>query len=267
MKVPFEDDEQSPYVQLHGLPVGSTLQIVRKFFAGLVPERILVLLGNRRDIWELDASDVRVLVKFNSVSASRLAVERSGETILSKHLNIDGGPIRRQRIAAEELPDEFSIGVTQVSKELSSCLSKLSIDATPGIPFDECLFRVESKLDPIIRGILWSSTAKECRVAVDSKIQRCKIFMEKDDGADDDTTVNEQDFLSFAGYRNHAKHHNRLLRIYEDLIGSIPIDGSADATQSSDPLVRLTAHACSVLEDEMDRIDMVLHQYRVSRFR
>jgi len=277
IEVPFED-EQSSYVRLHGLPVGSNFELVRKFFTGLVPERILLLLSNRREMWESDASyddlpsynlrgaiytndEVRVVVKFDSVSAARLAVERSGETILSKHL-----VKHNRRGIIRDLPDEFSIGVTHVSKELSSHLSRLSIDAVPGVPFDACLRNVESELDPIVRGTLWSSARRACSIRVDNEIKRCNIFMDKDDNLDD-CTSNEMDFLSFAGYQKNAKHHNRLLRIYEDLIGSITINGPDDATISSDPLVRLTAQACSVLEDEMDRIDIVLHQYRTSRFR
>jgi len=278
--IPSEKD-QSMYVQLHGLPFGSTFEIVRKFFTGLVPERIMLLQSNETYIWGLDVSydtlpsynlqdvvytnnDVRVLVKFNSVSAARLAVDRSGETIFSKHLTTSVGSRQNYHGILGDLPDEFLIGVTHISKQMSSCLSKLSIDAIPGVPFHDCLFKVESKLNPMVRGILWSSTRRACHVSVDVEIKRCRILMEED-VREEGNTSNETNLLSFAGYQKHAKHHNRLLQIQEDLMGYFPIYNSEEATISMDPIVRLTAHACTVLEDEMDRIDIILYQYRALR--
>ena len=287
-------DTQSSYVQLHGLPIGSTFDIIRKFFTGLLPERILLLLSNRTDISALDSSsyytlpsynlqdfvytnkDMRVLVKFDSISAAGLAVDRSGETIFSKHISTlkhfyreDGEKLESRGVSAP--PDSFSIGVTKISKDLAFSLSRLSVDALPGVPLHDCLFKVESKLDPLVREILWTSAhQQECHVAVDSEIKSAKLFqlLPSTLAGYEEESINGTNLLTFSGYQKYANHHNRLLRMQEDLMASMPNNNSDDDedTISMDPIVRLTAHACMVLGDEMDRIDILLYQCRAIKF-
>lgn len=283
-------DNQSPYVLLHGLPIGSTFETVRKFFTGLIPERILVVLTNRAYVSKLDSSsyddlrslglddlvysnrDVRVLVKFDSVAAAGLAADRSGETVSSKHIscytfkdsNREEGE-KTQRGDADHLQDSFSIGVTNVSKEMAFSLSKLSFDAFPGVPFHDCLSDVESKLHPKVREILWTSAEKACQVSVDGQIKNANILIQavgKGDSGTDTTKL-----FAFAEYKKHSIHYNHLLRMHEDLMSSILSEQSdSEACNSMDPLQRLTAHACMVIDHEMDRIDSLLYQYRASRF-
>jgi hypothetical protein len=282
-------DIQSAYVQLHGLPIGSTFETIRKFFTGLVPERILVVLSNRTHISALDSSsyddlssynlqdfiytnrDVRILIKFDSVSAAGLAADRSGETVSSKHVSSctfkywdrqDGE--KGHRGVADHMQDGFSIGVTKLSKEMAFSLSKLSFDALPGVPFHDCLSGVESKLNPKVRVILWTNTARACQVTVDSEITNANIIIQA--GIREDNRTDEMNLLSFAEYKKHSMHYNRLLRIQEDLMASIrreKTDGEASA--SMDPIIRLTAHACMVIDHEMDRIDSLLYQHRASK--
>jgi len=71
--------------------------------------------------------------------------------------------------------------------------------------------------------------------------------------------------LTFSGYQKYANHYNRLLTMYEDLLMTMPPNNSDEATSSLDPILRLTAQACSVLDDEMDRIDNFLYQVRTTR--
>jgi hypothetical protein len=72
--------------------------------------------------------------------------------------------------------------------------------------------------------------------------------------------------LSFAEYKKHSMHYNRLLRIQEDLMASIRREKSdGEASASMDPIIRLTAHACMVIDHEMDRIDSLLYQHRASK--
>jgi hypothetical protein len=114
-------DARSMVVRLHGLPVGCTMDHVKKFFTGLQPERIVMLLMNRARISVLDASNnqassatkqryasnFRVFAKFGSGPAAALASERSGETITTLNGKI------------------FAIGVTQVRKDMATALSPL----------------------------------------------------------------------------------------------------------------------------------------------
>ena len=274
-------DTQSAYVQLHGLPVGSTFETIRKFFTGLVPERILLLLSNRVDISALDASsyytlpsynlqdfvytnkDLRVLVKFDSISAAGLAVDRSGETIFSKL--ISALKLQASRVVIDP-PDAFSIGITKISKVMACSLSRLSVDALPGVPLHDCLFKVQSKLNPLVREILWTSAQQECHVPVDSEIKSANLLIQQA-GHEDENTNDMTNLLTFSDYQKHANHHNRLLRIQEDLVTSTPNNNPDDeAIISMDPIVRLTNHACMVLDDEMDRIDSLLYQCRATRF-
>jgi len=274
-------DIQSAYIQLHGLPIGSTFETVRKFFTGLIPERILVVLSNRTHISAIDASsyddlsshdlqdfvytnmDVRILVKFDSISAAGLAADRSGETVSSKHVSRDGEKDHK-RVADHIMQDGFSIGVTKVWKEMAFSLSKLSFDALPGVPFHDCLSDVESKLNPMVRGILWTSAAKACQVTVDSEIKNANILIQA--AVREDNSADKMNLLTFAEYKKHSMHYNRLLRIQEDLMASIRSEKSdGESSTSMHPITRLTANACMAIDHEMDRIDSLLYQYRASK--
>lgn len=286
-------DNQSKYVQLHGLPVGTTYETIRKFFTGLIPQRILLLLSNRIDIAILDASpyynlpcnlqesvynnDLRVLVQFESISGAGLARDRSEETIFSKQLENFYHREKRDEKTLNRVdrPDAFSIGITMLSKDSALSLSRLSIDATPGVPLHNCLLKVESKLKPMVREILWTNTHQECNVAVDKKIKSANLNIpltmagreEKGDSGDNNEDGCRMiiNLLTFSGYQKYANHYNRLLTMYEDLLMTMPPNNSDEATSSLDPILRLTAQACSVLDDEMDRIDNFLYQVRTTR--
>ena len=267
-KIPIPRKEnQSVYVQLHGLPIGSTFETVRRFFTGLDPERILVVLSNRAHISELDAAsyddlssfglggiiytnrDVRILAKFGSVSEAGLAADRSGETIASKHIHAQNS--HRQ--------DSFVIGVTKISKEIALLLSKLSFDALPGAPFHACLLDVEAKLHPKVRQILWASAEKVCRITLKGETKTANLLINSKD--------NEAKPLTFTDYKRHSIHHNYLLGIHDDLAASIIQIDAIDTEDSVpvDAVTRLTSNACTVIDLDMDRIDGLLHQYRISR--
>ncbi len=267
-KIPMPHKEnQSVYVQLHGLPIGSTFETVRRFFTGLDPERILVVLTNRAHVSELDAAsyddlssfglegiiytnmDVRVLVKFGSVSEAGLAADRSGETIASKHIHAQNSLQQ----------DSFVIGVTKISKAIALLLSKLSFDALPGVPFHACLLDVEAKLRPKVREILWASAEKVCRINLEGKTKTANILINSKD--------NEAKPLTFADYKRHSIHHNDLLGIHDDLAASIIQNDAIDMEDSVpvDAVTSLTSNACTVIDLELDRIDGLLHQYRISK--
>ena len=128
-------ESRSTLVKLHGLPFGCSLDHIKAFFAGLQPERILILLTNRADIPELDPfmdapsvdkilqdryeNYLRVFVKFESGPAAALASERSGETITMRCDSEDPSS------TGMETRKSFSIGVTQISKGFATVLSVL----------------------------------------------------------------------------------------------------------------------------------------------
>jgi hypothetical protein len=288
-------DVQSTYIQLHGLPVGSTYETIRKFFIGLIPERVLVVLSNRIHISALDSfsyddlasknlqklvytnMDLRVLVKFDSVSAAGLAADRSGEIVPSKQVSngvfedSSRQDVEKSHRQARDYPrDGFSLGVTTLSKEIAYSLSKLSIDALAGVPLHDCLSDVESKLNPRVRQILWKNAGKTCQFAVDNEIKNSDLLIAADGREDkntNDKNMDEMNLLTFDEYKLFSFYYNRLLRVQEDLMTSIQNENSdSNPVVSVDPVVRLTAHAFMVVENEMDRVDRLLYQYRASKF-
>jgi len=270
---------KSSYVQLHGLPFGSTLETVRRFFTGLVPQQVLVILSNRAHIVEIDATsyddlssfglqgmvytnrDVRVLVKFSSISEAGLATDRSGETIASKHIN-GQKPTQELVYGGSET---FTIGVTNISKKLALLLSKLSFDAISGVPLHVCLSDVESKVHPKAREILWTNAERADLLSLDGERSNPSLLIETKEI--EDSKVIETKLLSFTDYKRHSIYHNQLLRIHDDLAVSIQNDKSdVEAFARDDAVAQLTANACTVIEIELDRVDDLLHQDRISRF-
>jgi hypothetical protein len=95
----IDQQQQSTWVVLHGLPRQCTPTDVRRFFVGLQTQMICVLLSNNARMKHiLDTSNdpppptpqsdgvciitsARVIVKFDSVGIAVLATERSGETL------------------------------------------------------------------------------------------------------------------------------------------------------------------------------------------
>jgi hypothetical protein len=118
----YAKEIRSTMVQLHGVPLGCTVEQIKRFFKGLEPERVFVLLRNQAHIPMFDATtdysystlercenDIRVFVKFAASPTAALATERSGEAIVLDH---DG---------SSDLKGA-TVAVTQVSKHIGSVL-------------------------------------------------------------------------------------------------------------------------------------------------
>jgi hypothetical protein len=118
----YAKEIRSTIVQLHGAPLGCTVEHIKRFFKGLEPERVFVLLRNSAYIPMFDATtdnsystmercgnDMRVFVKFAASPTAALATERSGEAIVLDH---------------DESSDlkGATVAVTQVSKNVGSVL-------------------------------------------------------------------------------------------------------------------------------------------------
>jgi hypothetical protein len=121
----YAKEIRSTLVQLHGCPLGCTVEHVKRFFKGLEPERVFVLLRNQAHIPMFDATtdysystmercenNIRVFVKFAASPTAALATERSGEAIELDH---------------DESSDlkSATVAVTQVSKKIGYVLLEL----------------------------------------------------------------------------------------------------------------------------------------------
>jgi hypothetical protein len=275
-------DKRSSFVTLHGLPIGCTPDHIKKFFSGLVVERIFSLLTNRISIPILDASNIafehhhknylqyqsdrnllRVLVKFQSPSAAALATDRSGETISAKKPTIPADKASE----ATESPEAFVIGVTQLSKDLAASLSRLTIEAFPQSTLDSCLSATQSRLPSHVREILWTRAHQECPILpVDTETRKADLLLLSA------AETNKIDPMNLFGYQLLARRFNRFVELHNDLTSHL--DGVAtnglllpgkEISAITDPVLRLTDQARRVLEEEMNRIDSILHQVRVAR--
>ena len=259
----------SSYVKLHAIPKFCTMDNIKKFFTGLNIQQILLLLTNETYIRQLDSTpkettpkrlsshlferhEIRVLVKFETTSAAELAVDRSGETILSSKIqaiNHDDGDDNNKSKTSP--PRAFAIGVTQIGKDLAPYLAKVCVEAITGKDLHAHLSSVESKLGPSVREILWADVHRDTGIPIDRSVKVNSFFISEE----------ENDAMMLAGYQSHARHYNHLIVLQQDLESHIQeISGEA-----SDPVTLLTAEACQVLENEINRIDELLYQIRSTR--
>ena len=123
-----KDPQWSNIVQLHGVPTDCTMESIKRFFKGLSPERVLVLVPNRCRIDRLDSTEpqrrhrrstilvprhdpteLRVFCKFATAPTAALAKERSGETLML----LDNDDPKKKGAA---------IAVSQVEKKLGMAL-------------------------------------------------------------------------------------------------------------------------------------------------
>jgi hypothetical protein len=150
-----------------------------------------------------------------------------------------------------------------------------SVQAIPGVAFHSTLSEVEGQLNPMVRKVLWSVAANMTGVPVDKEIRGAALLLvgvAKDD--DDPTTLEE--------YRRSAQHYNQLVDLHDEFLHQLPfpsVDTSTDTTSNNDnvgetnlssqgsPVVRLTSAAAKALVHEMERIEALLYQTRVSRRR
>ena len=121
-----ETEDLSSTVRLHGLPANCAIENVNKFFTGLAPDSVSILLPNHTHIELLDAMDespihfmdtleshrVRVVADFPSAAAAVLAAERSGETI------------RMPRSDTQE-EQNYVVVVTVLEKKMAEALASM----------------------------------------------------------------------------------------------------------------------------------------------
>jgi hypothetical protein len=147
-----------------------------------------------------------------------------------------------------------------------------SVQAIPGVAFHSTLSEVERQLNPMVRKVLWSVAANRTGVPVDKEIRGAALLATGDD-----------DLTTLDGYRRLAQHYNQLVDLHDEFLHQLPFP-SVDTTTTSanhntnntvgetvlssqSPVVRLTSAAAKALVHEMERIEALLYQTRVSRRR
>ncbi len=129
-----EKGKVSVTVKLHGVPLDCTVENVKKFFAGLQPESISILLPNNAAIKQLDASNprrhyndkidirLRIIVSFKSASMAILASDRSGETMVIQQ----NGREKQFVIAVTALCEELDRALSMVVRKQRSSITCIS---------------------------------------------------------------------------------------------------------------------------------------------
>lgn len=154
-----------------------------------------------------------------------------------------------------------------------------AIDAVPGVALGTTLSNVEAKLHPVVGKMLWVSAAHrgwdERHGPFQKEMRRCTGLLAPTD---------RWDPLTLKGYQDLTRHYNKLMQLQEDLLYQLPFPSTTTLTsvtpggvvlrptsaaptevERRDPVFRLTSKACQLLGEEMDRIERILYQARVTK--
>jgi hypothetical protein len=148
-----------------------------------------------------------------------------------------------------------------------------SVQAIPGVAFHSTLSEVERQLNPMVRKVLWSVAANMTGVPVEKEIRGAALLLVAVAKGDDDRTTLDE-------YRRSAQHYNQLVDLHDEFLHQLPFPsvdtsttsntnnvGETNLSSQSSPVVRLTSAAAKALVHEMERIEALLYQTRVSRRR
>lgn len=230
----------SNVVQLHSVPKGTTVAQIRKFFAGLDPQRVLLLLPFSQTIPELDAKPrprksglhierhdplLRILVKFESAPMAALATKRSGEAL--------------------SIPDSnqgAALCVTPMSKPYASCLVQtISIDAAPGTILEAALEQLALQMDPAVPEILWASVMQTLQLQDKQKLAR----------------TDNHHSVWFQHSSNLPARHALLKQEVRRLTNALPFPRAENLDPTltyDDPILQLYCSCVNVLTREVNRI-------------
>lgn len=249
-------EQKSDMVRLHGLPVGTRVEDLQKFFVGLSPRQIFVLLtcdismpgfdceydnhykggddvfskdkrkGSCRIVERYD-STFRVYVQFPSVVTADVAIQRSGE-----HLHLD----TLDQNGTQTKPVVASISISPLSKKVGTHIQNyLAIECTSvskNTPLSKVLDEAEKSIPPIVNRILWADAARVLKLSLDpvDQIAMCQDDDDDDDNLDECAVCVKEAFqlcnflLPPSLLTNNVQQkkkiielHNRLVTIYEDL--------------------------------------------------
>jgi len=266
---------KSNVIQLHGLPIGTTTAPIRRFFSGLDPRRIMILLPNnkrRNNVPDLDARHdipprktaglrverydstnllLRVLVKFESAPTAALAVQRSGEIMQLQQDKAQGA----------------AVAVTQLNKAKATFLCKnLAVDAVKGEPLHQTVQNIASKLDSAVSNILWDAAIRELRLL--NATTTLDVTQNNNNNNDDGPVVLRP--LAFSRPRNPRDHEQERLQELQEYRNKLQQEYNRVQQQQTphsrlaaldpallqlDPVVGITANSRNVLQHEMDRVE------------
>ena len=147
---PIHVVEKSSVVRLKGLPKNCTPEMIRRFFSGLQPDRLVILPTFDVAVQEWGESRIcrdRVLVKFPSSLIAVAASQRSNEYIV-----LEGGK-------------KLAITVSIVPKAIGNyLLQNLAIDGIPGESLRKRREITESKSLQSILNLLWTLAIRELKL-------------------------------------------------------------------------------------------------------
>mmetsp|Transcript_32235 Transcript_32235/g.67181 ORF Transcript_32235/g.67181 Transcript_32235/m.67181 type:complete len:416 (-) Transcript_32235:1498-2745(-) len=262
-------ETRSTMVLLHGLPRGTTPSQIRRFFSGLDPQQILVLLScsSEIDAWDSPGrprrnkkqqqasstmivqrhpSTFRVVVKFDSSPAAELAAERSGEPLEVT-----------TRKTGDASPDTVraSIGVTHMVKAHANLiLQKLSVNVLSShnktTPLEESLAEIEQQVPANVHRILWMEANRKLEL----DLEPCASWALSDAASPNGSILDGSSMeriLSLKGYETLTQQHNTLVRIIDELRLGFPYPSAEilDPIYAEDPIVRLSHEALGVLQN------------------
>jgi|AntRauTorckE5430_2_1112549.scaffolds.fasta_scaffold04848_2 hypothetical protein len=261
--------DKSSMVRLHGLPIGTKVDHVRKFFTGLSPDRVFILLsadtiipgfdcGTEREggrkknkVVKRHAPSFRVIVKFKSAPTADIAIGRSGE-VMSVDSLVKGGKSKTCTGA---------ISISPVSKQAGICLqNNLMIECPKGSIIADELKHAEEGIPSIVNHIQWVNAARTLRLDLD---------IQTIGGTNGFPLVRMSDIFNvYFPTNDDAKEslirlHNKLLDIYEAIEEEFsPLQFNEhiiDIEQVSTSSVhRLTNHSATWLLNQMESIEKCL---------
>ena len=255
---------RSDFVWLHGLPKPCTSLMIQRFFSGLDPQRILILLCNAGEFPSLDAdhysgpprkknmvdryppSDLRVLVRFANAPTAALAAERSKEVMMFQMPSHAGDDVEPNSLTGA------AVAVTVVTKPVARAVEHLAVDGETLVPLDVTESNLRAKLDPIVVNVLWTTAIRELSLQGGDKSQWYPHLLERE---------TSQRWNSDYVVRSY---HETLMKDYERLLYRQPFLTLQDPELLHiDPVARLTLRAIATLQQEMEARERFAVQRRV----
>lgn len=147
--VTLASKEKSSVLRVDGLPEQCTPEMIRRFFSGFEPDRIVILPTLDLEFREWGETEVpleRVLVKFPSAPIAVAASQRSYEHMLQDD-------------------EKFTIKLSLVPKHTGIyLLQNLAIDGVSGEYLSTTRERIESETQSRILHLLWTLTIRELNI-------------------------------------------------------------------------------------------------------
>jgi hypothetical protein len=250
-------EEKSDMVRIHGLPIGTRVEDLKKFFVGLSPSHFFVLLSYNACIIGFDSCNhgheetshpnkekkrnrfhaerygpnFRVCVKFPSIVTADVAIQRSGEFI---HVNtFDTNEKESTEAPATETTAAAAaaISISPMSKKVGIYIENyLAIDCSKYIYkgggggggsttiLSRVLTEAEKSIPPIANQILWNNATRVLKWKVEIKNTRDNDYHDHSVQEAFRFVINPCPTITSEEQKQHLVNlHNHLVAMYEDL--------------------------------------------------